>query len=105
MTLSNLLVLLLVTAFCMVTVSFAHDRKEYMMKSDPTTGMMNSSVDCESKCQYRCSKSSRWKICYRDCVACCRACDGCVPPGTAGNREVCPCYANLKNSKGTGKCP
>ncbi|WVZ87668.1 hypothetical protein U9M48_034273 [Paspalum notatum var. saurae] len=30
--------------------------------------------------------------CRRACGSCCARCH-CVPPGTAGNHHVCPCYA------------
>ncbi|MCO5581148.1 hypothetical protein L7F22_035026 [Adiantum nelumboides] len=63
-----------------------------------------SAIDCSSACAVRCSKASRKKICVPNCRACCRICQ-CVPSGTAGNREECDCYARLKNSKKTGKCP
>ncbi|MCO5577621.1 hypothetical protein L7F22_031452 [Adiantum nelumboides] len=84
----------------MGVVACAHEEMEqaYMM-----TGKQGPKW-CEGKCKYRCSKTFRFKLCYKYCLICCNKCK-CVPPGTAGNREKCPCYANLKNSKGTGKCP
>ncbi|VFQ81095.1 unnamed protein product [Cuscuta campestris] len=61
-------------------------------------------ADCPSKCSYRCSKSSRQKMCLRACNTCCRRCH-CVPPGTAGNEDVCPCYAHMTTHGGRHKCP
>ncbi|KAM7517265.1 hypothetical protein LguiA_006848 [Lonicera macranthoides] len=61
-------------------------------------------IDCPKKCQYRCSKSSRKKMCLRACGTCCARCN-CVPPVTSGNKEVCPCYANMKTHGGRPKCP
>uniref|UniRef100_A0A452Z6S8 Gibberellin regulated protein n=3 Tax=Triticinae TaxID=1648030 RepID=A0A452Z6S8_AEGTS len=61
-------------------------------------------VDCGSACSYRCSKSSRPNLCNRACNTCCRRCD-CVPPGTAGNEDVCPCYAHMTTHDGRHKCP
>ncbi|XP_031114623.1 gibberellin-regulated protein 2-like [Ipomoea triloba] len=61
-------------------------------------------IDCPSKCSYRCSKSGRHKMCMRACKTCCQRCN-CVPPGTAGNENVCPCYANMKTHGGRHKCP
>ncbi|KAH0705695.1 hypothetical protein KY285_010236 [Solanum tuberosum] len=29
----------------------------------------------------------------------------CVPSGTSGNKDECPCYRDKKNSKGGPKCP
>ncbi|CAL9045099.1 unnamed protein product [Musa acuminata subsp. burmannicoides] len=61
-------------------------------------------IDCGAKCAYRCSKSSRPNLCNRACNTCCSRCN-CVPPGTDGNRDVCPCYANMKTHGGRPKCP
>ncbi|KAI3407909.1 uncharacterized protein J3R85_020631 [Psidium guajava] len=61
-------------------------------------------IDCGSRCNYRCSKSSRHKMCIRACNTCCQRCN-CVPPGTSGNEDVCPCYANMTTHGGRHKCP
>ncbi|XP_038972975.1 gibberellin-regulated protein 11-like [Phoenix dactylifera] len=61
-------------------------------------------IDCSSRCAYRCSKASRHKMCIRACNTCCQRCH-CVPPGTFGNKDVCPCYANMKTHGGRPKCP
>ncbi|KAJ7566247.1 hypothetical protein O6H91_02G094100 [Diphasiastrum complanatum] len=61
-------------------------------------------IDCASACNYRCSKASLHKRCIKYCNICCGNCK-CVPSGTSGNKEECPCYNELKNSKGGPKCP
>ncbi|GLT50710.1 hypothetical protein SLA2020_241770 [Shorea laevis] len=38
------------------------------------------------------------------CQKCCAKCL-CVPPGTYGNKQSCPCYNNWKTKKGGPKCP
>ncbi|KMT09785.1 hypothetical protein BVRB_6g127650 [Beta vulgaris subsp. vulgaris] len=38
------------------------------------------------------------------CLLCCEKCN-CVPSGTYGNKHECPCYRDMRNSKGTSKCP
>ncbi|KAK4576832.1 hypothetical protein RGQ29_027393 [Quercus rubra] len=38
------------------------------------------------------------------CQKCCAKCL-CVPPGTYGNKEFCPCYNNWKTKRGGSKCP
>ncbi|KAK2404224.1 gibberellin-regulated protein [Trifolium repens] len=63
-----------------------------------------SQIDCNGKCNYRCSKTSRKKICLRACTDCCKKCN-CVPPGTSGNTNMCPCYASLTTHGGKLKCP
>ncbi|KAI3957824.1 hypothetical protein MKW92_020682 [Papaver armeniacum] len=61
-------------------------------------------LNCPPACDYRCSKSSRHKMCIRACNTCCQRCN-CVPPGTSGNADVCPCYANMTTHGGRLKCP
>ncbi|EFH51715.1 hypothetical protein ARALYDRAFT_484630 [Arabidopsis lyrata subsp. lyrata] len=60
---------------------------------------------CGGKCDVRCSKADRQhEECLKDCNICCQKCN-CVPSGTYGNKDECPCYRDLKNSKGESKCP
>ncbi|KAI3464485.1 hypothetical protein Pfo_021148, partial [Paulownia fortunei] len=68
---------------------------------DPPT---NISGFCKAKCAVRCSKAGRQNRCLKYCGICCTKCN-CVPSGTYGNRDECPCYRDLKNSKGGPKCP
>ncbi|KAL9447106.1 hypothetical protein AB3S75_014724 [Citrus x aurantiifolia] len=59
---------------------------------------------CDSKCAVRCSKAGREDRCLKYCGICCDKCH-CVPSGTYGHKDECPCYRDLKNSKGNPKCP
>ena len=59
---------------------------------------------CDSKCGVRCSKAGYKERCLKYCGICCDKCN-CVPSGTYGNKDECPCYRDLKNSKGDPKCP
>ncbi|CAL0300650.1 unnamed protein product [Lupinus luteus] len=52
--------------------------------------IMASDPECFGKCDHRCSESTE-KDCKMHCVFCCGQCN-CVPSGTSGNREECPCY-------------
>ncbi|KAL8135681.1 gibberellin-regulated protein 1 [Apium graveolens] len=61
-------------------------------------------IDCGAKCAERCKLSGRPNLCHRACGTCCERCS-CVPPGTYGNYDVCPCYANLTTTGGKKKCP
>ncbi|KAJ3670283.1 hypothetical protein LUZ60_010607 [Juncus effusus] len=61
-------------------------------------------IDCGIKCQERCTLSSRPHLCKRACGTCCVRCH-CVPPGTSGNYEKCPCYYNMTTHGGKRKCP
>ncbi|KAF2620081.1 hypothetical protein F2Q68_00040608 [Brassica cretica] len=60
---------------------------------------------CGGKCNVRCSKASQHEECLKYCNICCEKCNGCVPSGTYGNKDECPCYRDIKNSKGGPKCP
>ncbi|KAA8537822.1 hypothetical protein F0562_027598 [Nyssa sinensis] len=59
---------------------------------------------CDSKCGERCSKAGLKDRCLKYCGICCEECK-CVPSGTYGNKDECPCYRDKKNSKGNPKCP
>ncbi|PHU10490.1 Gibberellin-regulated protein 10 [Capsicum chinense] len=61
-------------------------------------------VYCAQKCKGRCSKAGLMDRCIKYCELCCAKCK-CVPSGTYGNKHQCPCYRDLKNSKGKTKCP
>ncbi|BAT77689.1 gibberellin-regulated protein 1 [Vigna umbellata] len=69
-----------------------------------TQGSLVQQIDCNAACGARCRLASRQRMCHRACGTCCRRCN-CVPPGTAGNQEVCPCYASLTTHGGRRKCP
>ncbi|KZV35119.1 peamaclein [Dorcoceras hygrometricum] len=69
-----------------------------------TTFAQGGSPFCDSKCAVRCSKAHLQKRCLKYCGICCEKCN-CVPSGTYGNKDECPCYRDLKNSKGGSKCP
>ncbi|PUZ62795.1 hypothetical protein GQ55_3G015100 [Panicum hallii var. hallii] len=59
---------------------------------------------CGGECRRRCSKTHHKKPCLFFCNKCCAKCL-CVPPGTYGNKETCPCYNNWKTKEGGPKCP
>lgn len=62
-------------------------------------------VDCGGLCKQRCSLHSRPNLCNRACGTCCVRCK-CVPPGTAGNRELCgSCYTDMTTHGNRTKCP
>ncbi|XP_071927707.1 gibberellin-regulated protein 11-like [Coffea arabica] len=62
-------------------------------------------MDCRGLCKVRCSLHSRPNLCSRACGTCCLRCK-CVPPGTAGNREMCgKCYTDMTTHGNRTKCP
>ncbi|OWM85449.1 protein GAST1 [Punica granatum] len=60
--------------------------------------------ECAPRCAERCSKTQYKKPCLFFCQKCCAKCL-CVPPGTYGNKQFCPCYNNWKTKRGGPKCP
>ncbi|EYU37879.1 hypothetical protein ABFS82_02G016100 [Erythranthe guttata] len=64
----------------------------------------SSKIDCKGACAERCKLSGRPNLCKRACGTCCAKCN-CVPPGTYGNYEACPCYASLTTRNNKPKCP
>ncbi|KAL7169145.1 hypothetical protein ACSBR2_034227 [Camellia fascicularis] len=60
--------------------------------------------ECGPRCTERCSKTAFKKPCMFFCQKCCTVCL-CVPPGTYGNKQFCPCYNNWKTKRGGPKCP
>ncbi|KAG1369880.1 gibberellin-regulated protein 9 [Cocos nucifera] len=61
-------------------------------------------INCRFACARRCMKASRKNVCTRACGTCCFRCH-CVPPGTSGNKNSCPCYASLRTHGHKPKCP
>ncbi|KAK9664078.1 hypothetical protein RND81_14G018100 [Saponaria officinalis] len=59
---------------------------------------------CPGACDVRCSATSHRKPCLFFCNKCCDKCL-CVPSGTYGHKEECPCYNDWKTQEGGPKCP
>ncbi|CAN6449686.1 unnamed protein product [Victoria cruziana] len=59
---------------------------------------------CGWKCGMRCAKAAVKDRCLKYCGICCAECK-CVPSGTYGHKDECPCYRDKKSKKGTPKCP
>ncbi|KAM3710829.1 hypothetical protein ACB098_01G062200 [Castanea mollissima] len=72
--------------------------------ADASKGSPSKKIDCGSACSARCQSSSRPNLCNRACGTCCAQCS-CIPQGTSGNRDVCPCYSTMITSGGQLKCP
>ncbi|KNA19372.1 hypothetical protein SOVF_062180 [Spinacia oleracea] len=86
----------ILSIFLVLVSSFVHPSMANAIK--PTTNL-----DCGSKCGVRCSKAGH-EGCMTFCQLCCKKCN-CVPSGTYGNKHECPCYRDMRNSKGKPKCP
>lgn len=81
------------------TVGLSVGRPQTLMKERHLLAL-----DCGSACGGRCAKASVQDRCLKYCGLCCKQCQ-CVPSGTYGNKDQCPCYRDLENSKGKPKCP
>ncbi|KAL6514190.1 Snakin-1 [Orobanche hederae] len=66
--------------------------------------MSQSSDYCEKRCDSRCAVAGVKDRCLKYCGICCAKCK-CVPSGTSGNKHQCPCYRDMRSSKGKPKCP
>ncbi|KAL6651811.1 hypothetical protein ACP70R_010736 [Stipagrostis hirtigluma subsp. patula] len=98
-----LLLLLLLVLGAAAEANTAADPNENQVFGSPAPSPMNP-IDCGSACAARCALASRQKLCVRACGTCCARCN-CVPPGTAGNLDQCPCYAAVITHGGRRKCP
>ncbi|KAK7342145.1 hypothetical protein VNO80_25088 [Phaseolus coccineus] len=99
MTLSKLILASLLTSLLLLHLIDAHQWVEEQMQ-----GSLLQQIDCNQACGVRCRLSSRPNLCKRACGTCCQRCN-CVPPGTSGNQEMCPCYARQTTHDGKPKCP
>ncbi|KAL6291939.1 hypothetical protein ACE6H2_000081 [Prunus campanulata] len=104
--------------FVILALSFAIDVASCLpfslqAREDQNAGVINHPTekegslrreDCPSACKYRCSETSHKKPCMFFCKKCCDKCL-CVPSGTYGHKEECPCYNNWKTKEGGPKCP
>ncbi|GFP88609.1 snakin-1, partial [Phtheirospermum japonicum] len=59
---------------------------------------------CGTNCNARCAVAGVKDRCLKYCGICCTICK-CVPSGTYGNKHQCPCYRDMRSSKGKPKCP
>ncbi|KAG5625237.1 hypothetical protein H5410_010455 [Solanum commersonii] len=76
----------------------------FLQPATAKSGFAHEIVYCAQKCEARCSKAGLKDRCVKYCELCCAKCK-CVPNGTYGNKHQCPCYRDMKNSKGNPKCP
>ncbi|KAJ1273449.1 hypothetical protein BS78_06G281400 [Paspalum vaginatum] len=98
----TLLLLLLLVGVAAVEVD--HSQGQASVSSWSPSPAPSPVIDCGSACASRCALSSRPNLCKRACGSCCARCH-CVPPGTAGNHHMCPCYAAITTRGGRRKCP
>ncbi|KAE8729052.1 Snakin-2 [Hibiscus syriacus] len=100
MAISKALIASLLVSLLLIQLVYADQLATSASKG--TTAPMK--IDCGGPCAARCRLSSRPNLCKRACGTCCSRCN-CVPSGTAGNQEMCPCYASLTTHGGRRKCP
>ncbi|XP_059654012.1 snakin-2-like [Cornus florida] len=82
----------------------AADQSNEVTRNSVSDSTSSITMDCGGACASRCALSSRPRLCKRACGTCCARCN-CVPPGTSGNQDVCPCYANMTTRNNKRKCP
>ncbi|KAK9743311.1 hypothetical protein RND81_03G231400 [Saponaria officinalis] len=89
--------ILLFTVFCLVV---SH---ELQVCIAIPAQFLGGQTDCKQKCSERCMLKIFFRRCFRQCSTCCQRCS-CVPPGTSGNIQACPCWAT-STTGGRNKCP
>ncbi|XP_039171107.1 snakin-2 isoform X2 [Eucalyptus grandis] len=102
MSLSKVLACLLLALLVLHLLVEAADATE--VSADSVESSATKKIDCGVACAARCRLASRQKMCKRACGTCCARCN-CVPPGTSGNEDVCPCYATMTTHGDRHKCP
>ncbi|KAG1342050.1 peamaclein [Cocos nucifera] len=77
-----------------------------ILSSSYLQATMAGSAYCDSKCKVRCAKAGVMDRCLKYCGMCCEDCK-CVPSGTYGNKDECPCYRDkvAKGDRKKSKCP
>ncbi|XP_048435478.1 gibberellin-regulated protein 12-like [Pyrus x bretschneideri] len=109
--LTALFVILALMTFA-IDISLAQENQNAGATVHPlTTGGHGSppskAIDCPKACKLRCSPTLHKKPCMFFCNKWCAKCL-CVPSGTHGHKENCPCY-NYWKAKEAGrpkcKCP
>ncbi|KAJ6931526.1 gibberellin-regulated protein 1-like [Populus alba x Populus x berolinensis] len=103
MAISKLLIVFLVASLLVLHLVEA-DQKVVNSDIQDASYTPGKNIDCGGACNARCSLSSRPRLCKRACGTCCARCK-CVPPGTSGNHDACPCYATMTTRGGRLKCP
>ncbi|KAJ6363498.1 hypothetical protein OIU78_003632 [Salix suchowensis] len=102
-----LLLLLIVENYANITEAPTPQPQPNTNSNLPSHGTTQGSLnpqECGPRCTNRCSKTAFKKPCMFFCQKCCAKCL-CVPAGTYGNKQSCPCYNNWKTKRGGPKCP
>ncbi|XP_044506649.1 protein GAST1 [Mangifera indica] len=102
-----ILMLLLLAQDHATSITEAPSPQPQPSKNNPLYGATQGSLqpqECAPHCTTRCSETAYKKPCMFFCQKCCAKCL-CVPPGTYGNKQSCPCYNNWKTKRGGPKCP
>ncbi|KAJ3673042.1 hypothetical protein LUZ60_006416 [Juncus effusus] len=77
----------------------------YLQSTKATNSTSTYSDFCGKKCDGRCSAKGEASRCKPYCLMCCAKCN-CVPSGTYGNKDECPCYRDMVSPKTKrSKCP
>ncbi|WCJ35104.1 Gibberellin-regulated family protein [Euphorbia peplus] len=96
--------LLLISLLLLLHLHLAQSDHQTQVNANEEVKYASGKIDCGSACSARCKLSSRQRLCNRACGTCCTRCN-CVPPGTSGNHQSCPCYATMTTHGGRLKCP
>ncbi|KAL8211059.1 hypothetical protein R6Q57_005496 [Mikania cordata] len=97
--------ILLITSLLLLSSSIVIINGTTITTNSMATSSSLGTFGCDEKCDNRCAKAGYKERCLKYCGICCEKCEGCVPSSPDVDKAECPCYNDLKNSKGKGKCP
>ncbi|KAI7744988.1 hypothetical protein M8C21_003890 [Ambrosia artemisiifolia] len=98
--------IMLIATFLLFTSSIALvDSATATTEVSPAPSPTPGTLGCDEKCGKRCANAGYNERCLKYCGICCGKCQGCVPSSPYADKAECPCYRDLKNSKGKDKCP
>ncbi|XP_021842953.2 cypmaclein-like [Spinacia oleracea] len=104
----NRIIFLAIAIFCLVLSQeweVCNATNRHHLSIPPVHGVfLGAQIDCKKRCHERCGLASRYRRCLRACNTCCQRCN-CVPPGTSGNADTCPCWVTMTTKSGRKKCP
>ncbi|KAL9235528.1 hypothetical protein vseg_010279 [Gypsophila vaccaria] len=92
-----------IATFLIISIFITYSLINIVVALPPTPAP--ASEFCKKKCGERCALKGPGSRCEAYCLMCCDKCH-CVPSGTSGNLDQCPCYRDMKSPKsGRPKCP
>ncbi|XP_021720372.1 peamaclein-like [Chenopodium quinoa] len=104
MKLSNAAILIITLILCSTLLDITNADLSPQPSAQSPTSLATAPGFCNNKCGVRCALKGINSRCMKYCLMCCGKCS-CVPSGTSGHLDECPCYRDWKAPNGRPKCP